>query len=338
MNPYGGKKQFKARLSAISLSLLISILLMGLKFYAYRLTRSSAILSDALESIINVVASGFALVSILVAAKPPDDSHPYGHGKIEFFSAGFEGALIVIAAVGIFKTGYTRLLHPAELLHLQQGLMILLGASLINLFLGIGLIRVGNRTGSLILTADGQHVLTDVYTSGGVLVGLLLVKLTGWYWMDGAIACLVGLNILVTGGKLVGHSVAGLMDKSDPLLLDEISGLINKHRQKRWIDIHELRCWRSGSLIHLDLHLILPRDLSLEEAHREAKALEKVVKTHFKGSASVLIHMDPCLDCNCPICMRHLCQMRVEPIKDRIDWSRDTLTSKDEGQKALRQD
>ena len=299
---------------------------MGVKFYVYQLTGSSAILSDALESIINVVASAFALGSILLAAKPPDESHPYGHGKIEYFSAGFEGSLIVFAALGIFKAGFSHLLNPRPLPNLQEGLFILMGASMINLVLGLGLVRVGKRTNSLILIADGKHVLTDVYTSGGVLIGLFLVHLTGWYWLDGTIACLVGLNILITGASLVRQSFARLMDASEPELLNALSQLFTEHRKDIWIDIHQLRALRSGNFVHVDLHLILPRNLTLEESHREAKELEKIIENYLNGQAGVLIHMDPCVDQDCPLCSRHLCELRKKESQCQMLWNTDTLT------------
>ncbi len=321
------RDRIKARLIAISASFLVGAALMALKFYAYRLTHSSAILSDALESIINVVASAFALGSILLAARPPDESHPYGHGKIEYFSAGFEGALIVLAALAIFKTGLSHILHPLELPHLQGGLLILLGASLINLVLGIGLVRVGRRTSSLTLLADGKHVLTDVYTSGAVLFGLLLVHYTGWYWLDGAVACSVGVHILILGGKLVRQSFAALMHASDPELLKEIGVLLGEYRKDTWIDIHQLRAWHSGNLLHIDFHLILPRDFALEESHREGKEVEEIIKEHFGGAASVLIHLDPCTDPDCPVCSRYLCGLRGEDLKKRIPWTWETLIS-----------
>ena len=185
------KNQVRTRITAVSLSLVVGALLMAAKFYIYRITLSTAILSDALESIINVVASAFALGSILLAAIPPDKNHPYGHGKIEYFSAGFEGALIMLAAAGIFKTGWPRIFEPAPLPNLQEGLWLLLGASLVNLLLGLGLIRTGRKTRSLTLEADGKHVLTDVYTSVGVILGLFLVN-SDRMVLDGRGGCLPG--------------------------------------------------------------------------------------------------------------------------------------------------
>lgn len=312
---------YKVRVGAACLSLFIGALLMGVKFYLYRITHSSAILSDALESIINVVASAFALASILVASKPPDESHPYGHGKIEYFSAGFEGALIVAAAVGIFIAGVPRILNPGDLPHLQEGLVVLFVVSLVNLLLGIGLVQAGKRTSSLTLLADGKHVLTDVYTSGGVLAGLWLAQITGWYRLDGIIACLVGVNILFSGWSLVRQAFTGLMDASDPELLKRIADLIAGRRRDQWIDIHQLRAWRAGNFIHVDFHLILPQDFSLEEAHREAKILEKIIVDHFEGHASVLIHTDPCEDADCPVCRQEVCGLRRADRTGETTWS-----------------
>jgi len=317
----------KIRLAAISASLVIGVLLMAAKFHVYRMTRSSAVLSDALESIINVAAAAFAMGSILLAAKPADESHPYGHGKIEYFSAGFEGALIILAALAIFKSAWTHLHQPREISNLDAGLFILVGTAAVNLMLGIVLVRAGRHTQSLALTADGRHVLSDVYTSAGVLVGLLLVRTTGWLWIDGVVAALVGLHILIIGSGLIRRSFQGLMDTSDPDLLQEVSTLLGRHRRPVWIDIHQLRAFRAGEQIHIDFHLILPRDFSLEEAHREADAAEKVIVGHFQGRATVLIHMDPCLDPDCPVCVRRNCEMRCGDFEGRRKWERRKLAS-----------
>ena len=325
-NSISEKIRFRARFRAISMSLFVSAVLMAFKFYVYRLTGSSAILSDALESIINVAASSFALWSILMAAKPPDEGHPYGHGKVEYFSAGFEGALIIFAAVGIFRVGLADMLDPRPLPRLETGLLILLGTGVVNLLLGVELLRVGRQTRSLALMADGRHVLTDVYTSVGVLLGLFMVHLTGWYWMDGFIACLVGLNIIISGVDLLRKSCAGLMDASDPDLLEEIADLLIRNRHEEWIDIHHLRAWRSGSTIHIDFHLILHRETTLENAHHQGELLKALLDEHFDGEASLLIHLDPCFDAACPVC-GSLCNLRNEDFKRRIEWSRETLTS-----------
>ncbi|MFO7715654.1 cation diffusion facilitator family transporter [Desulfosarcina sp.] len=203
---------------------------------------------------------------------------------------------------------------------------MLVGASAINLLLGIGLVRVGKRVQSMTLIADGKHVLTDVYTSAGVVAGLFLVYFTGWLWLDGAVACLVGGNILLTGTRLVRQSFSALMDASDPQLLDEISRLLENHRKPVWIDIHQLRSWRSGNFVHIDLHLVLPRDYLLDDAHNEAKHLEQLLIHHFKGHAGVLVHMDPCQSPECPVCRQYRCSLRTTAPTQTTVWHRHRLT------------
>jgi cation diffusion facilitator family transporter len=327
----GETADLKIRLTAISTSLIVGAVLMGVKFYAYWLTQSAAILSDALESIINIVASAFALGSILFSARLPDATHPYGHGKIEYFSAGFEGALIILAAAGIFLQAWPQIFHPHALPHLGGGLLLILGASLVNLVLGVGLVTAGRRTQCLVLIADGKHVLTDVYTSGGVLLGLVGVLVTGWYWLDGAVACLVGLNILYTGAKLVRQSFAGLMDTSDPQLLEQLSAILAEHRKDIWIDIHRLRARRSGDRILFDFHLILPRDFTLAESHQEVKELERIFAAHLGSRADILIHTDPCAEPECPVCGHDPCRLRQEDTRQQRLWHREVLTSETPG-------
>ncbi len=318
--------QQRIRLWAILASFLVGFGLMAGKFFVYWLTGSAAVLSDALESIINVAASAFALTSIILAAKSPDACHPYGHGKIEYFSAGFEGALIILAALGIFFQGWSRLFAPRELLNLNLGLLVLLAISVVNLILGAVLVQVGRRTHSPALIADGKHVLTDVYTSVGVLAGLTLALVTGWAWLDGAVAILVGLNILYIGGQLMQESSAALMDASDPDLLEEIAGILREHRKELWIDVHRLRARRAGNRVFIDFHLILPRDLPLEAGNREVKELEGIFNDRFQGLADVLIHLDPCEEPECPICGFNSCAHRQEKTKEQKLWRGETVT------------
>lgn len=311
---------------AISLSFFVALALLGAKFYSYSITLSSAILSDALESIINVVAAAFAMISVWFASQPPDREHPYGHGKIEYFSAGFEGALIIIAAIGIFKSGISHILNPQEISNLKNGLAILTGAGAVNLILGFYLLHIGKKTNSLILIADGRHVIADVYTTASVIIGLFVVNITGLLWLDGAVACLVGVHILFSGTSLVRHSFSGLMDTSDPELLEEITGLLSRNRTKWWMDIHNLRAFRSGELIHIDMHLVLPGYFSLEKAHKEALEIEGMINRHFKGKSEVLVHMDPCDDPDCPDCGPHVCDEKIDRLARKRKWSATYLT------------
>lgn len=321
------KGMARNRILAVGCSLLVGTALMGLKFYNYYLTGSAAILSDALESIINVVASAFALMSVILAARPPDPCHPYGHGKIEYFSAGFEGGLIFIAALGIVHQGYHQIMAPHEISNLKAGLWLLFLGGVVNLVLGLALIKVGRRSHSLTLTADGKHILTDVYSTVGVLAGLFLVQQTNLYWLDGAIAWVMAVLIIVTGTQLMRHSYAGLMDAADPELLNEISRLINDNRRESWIDIHRLRAWRAGNRLFLDFHLILPRDLTLEDAHTEVMKLRRILETQLDGMVEALIHAEPCAEAECPICELDPCRLRETPYKQRSSWGLARLTS-----------
>jgi len=305
----------------------VGIGLMVMKFLGYWITGSSAILSDALESIINVVASGFGLCSIVFSAKPADDSHPYGHGKIEFFSAGFEGALIICAAVGIFFEGIKQILYPQDLPNLERGIFFLVIAGLGNLALGLALLRVSKRTKSLVLEADGKHLLTDVYTSGAVLIGVAVVFFTGWFRFDGMVACFAGANIIFWGLKLLRQAFGGLMQASDPELLDEICEILSRHKKDLWIDVHRLRAWKSGRCVHVDFHLVLPRAVPFEVAHWEVKELELVFAENFGGNSEILIHLDPCADPECPICNHNPCDLRREMTIRLKIWNRDALTS-----------
>ncbi len=320
-------QNYRSNFRIMAVSVLLGVGIMGLKFYGYWITGSSAILSDALESIINVVASAFGLGSVIFSAKPADENHPYGHGKIEFFSAGFEGSLILIAAVGIFVEGLKQTLNPVVLPNLEKGLFFLLASGLGNLALGVALLRVGRRTRSIVLEADGKHLLTDVYTSSAVLLALGLVYATGWYRLDGIIACAAGVNIIYWGIGLVSKASGGLMHKSDPELLDEISALLASHRKKSWIDAHRLRTWRSGSRINVDFHLVVPTDLTVEQGHSEVKELESIFSEHFRGMSDVLIHLDPCDKRQCTCCEYEPCTHRQGTLVHRQIWDRHTLTS-----------
>lgn len=303
------------------LSLLASIVILAVKFVTYQLTDSAAVLSDALESIVNVIASGFALFSIMLSARPPDASHPYGHGRVEFFSAGFEGALIAAAAVAIFWTALPRLLSPQPIAQLSLGMTLMCAAGVANALLGLYLQRIGRRAHSFALVADGQHLLSDAYTSGAVLVGMLLVWLTGWHVLDALIALAVALYILVMGGRLLRESIARLMDEAEPLLLQRIVQTLQEARQPSWIDLHNLRAWRSGPRYHVDFHLTLPRYWDLEHGHDVAQDIEVLIQQTQPTHGDVIIHIDPCLALNCPSCAMPSCPVRAAEHQGSHPWT-----------------
>src|SRR6266478_3177390 len=236
---------YGVRLFAIAVSLVVSLGLLAAKFYAYRVTVSTAVLSDARYSIVNVVAAVFAIGALIFAGRPADRNHPYGHGKMEFLSAAFEGGLIAFAAVLIVYEVIQSLLEGVSLRSLDVGVAVVLGAGVVNLLLGLYLVRTGLRYESLALVADGRHVLSDFYTSAGIVVGLLLVYATGIAWLD-LVAAVVALNLMWTGVRLVRQAAAGLLDEEDTGLLDRLLAVLQPHLGQGVIRVHHLRAIRSG--------------------------------------------------------------------------------------------
>lgn len=309
------------RRQAILFSVAVGVVLLLVKFAAAALTGSAAILSDALESIINVVASAFAYYSIHVSAQPPDPSHPYGHGKIESFSAGFEGALIILAALVILWEAVPRLFAPPFLTRLDAGLLLVFGAAAVNATLGLFLLRIGKQTGSLALIADGKHLLTDVYTSAGVVIGVGAVWLTGWVLLDPLTACIVAVNILASGVGLLRQSVGHLMDEADETTLHRIVATLQAARRPEWIDIHHLRSWRSGDRHHIDFHLTLPRYWNLEQCHAIQTCIAEALRRKLGEESEVLIHLDPCTSHHCSFCQMVDCPVRAVPFHARPRWT-----------------
>lgn len=318
--------QLTLRRRVILASVFVGVVLLAVKFLAAALTGSTAILSDALESIINVVASGFALYSVVLSARPPDRSHPYGHGKVESFSAGFEGALIILAAVAILWKAVPGFFAPLLLAELDLGIVLILVAALVNAVLGVFLIRVGTRTRSLALTADGKHILTDAYTSVGVVAGLVLVRLTGWVIFDSLTACAVAVNIIVSGAWLLRQSVSHLMDEADEIVLRNIVDTLQHIRRPEWIDLHHLRSWRSGERHHIDFHLTLPRYWNLEQSHDAETSVEEWLVEHLGGQGEALVHLDPCTPHYCPSCRMPDCPVRTTAFRATPVWTIESAT------------
>ena len=305
------------RVRAGAISLVVSILLLAAKYQAYRLTGSTAILSDALESIVNVVAAIFALGGIIFAGRPADRNHPYGHGKIEFFSAAFEGGLIAFAAVLILYEVVVSLVVRLQVRELDTGLLIISGAGLANLALGLFLVRTGRKHQSLTLVADGQHVLSDFWTTVGIVVGLLLVRVTGIWWLDPLVAAVVAVNLMWTGFRLVRHAAGGLLDEEDTLLLNRLLGVLGGYVGQGIIRVHHLRAIRAGRFHHVDAHLVVPEFWSVDRAHEMAEDLaERVIRT-LGVDGELIFHTDPCHRAYCPMCDLADCPVRREPFRGR---------------------
>jgi cation diffusion facilitator family transporter len=284
---------FTTRRRAALLSLLVGCGMLVLKWAAYLVTGSHAILSDALESIVHIAATAFAFVGILLTARPPDPKYPYGYGKIAYFSAGFEGGLIVLAAAAIIYEAIQGLLLAQRVSKAEIGVALIFGAGVVNALLGLWLIRQGKTTHSLILEADGRHVLTDSYTSLGVVVGIALVWLSGWWWLDPLVAMLVGLNIIRTGYQLTREAYTGLMDRADPKLLAKIVEALESARQPGWIDIHQLRAWQAGDRTFVDFHLVVPPHWTVEQLHEANDRSLAVLRAALGPATELIIHFDP---------------------------------------------
>ncbi|HEV7735481.1 MAG TPA: cation diffusion facilitator family transporter [Candidatus Binatia bacterium] len=305
------------RLRAGLLSLAVGAVLLAVKYVAYVWTDSAAVLSDALESIINVVASLFALGSLIFAGRPADRGHPYGHGKIEYFSAVFEGGLIAFAAFLVLAYAIRDLLQGPEVGDVGIGVALIAGAGATNAALGWYLLRTGRRMRSLILVADGQHVLSDFWTSAGVVVGLVLVRLTGLAWLDPVVAVVIGINLAVTGVRLVRTAAGGLLDEEDGTLIGRLVRACDSVRAEGIIRIHCLRAIRAGRFTHVDAHLIVPEFWTVEQAHEASDAFAARVIQDCAIEGEIVFHTDPCRRALCVHCDVAACPVRREAFVER---------------------
>lgn len=299
----------------------ISVLLLVAKFIAYYLTSSVSILTDALESIVNVAAGFIGLYSLYIAAKPRDVDHPYGHGKAEFLSAAIEGTLITSAGAIIIYKAIKSFIAPVELHKLDYGIYLVAGAAIINFIVGFITEKKGKRSNSLALVASGKHLKSDSYSTFGIIVGLILIYYTGLKWIDPAVAIIFGVVIIYTGYKILRRSIAGIMDEADIELLKKIVGLLNKNKRENWVDLHNLRVIKYGSILHIDCHLTVPWYLNVNEAHVEVDALSSLVRQEFGESVELFVHVDGCLPFSCKVCNKQNCNVRKHNFEKRIDWT-----------------
>jgi cation diffusion facilitator family transporter len=302
----------------------VGIIMFAAKISAYIITGSSAIFSDAAESVVHIFATGMALYSIFLSNKPADESHFYGHGNVEYFSAGIEGFLIIVAAVVIIFESAKDLILGVELKKMDVGLYVITAAGIINMILGLFLIRTGKKTGSLTLVADGKHVLTDSYTSIGVMIGIILVIITGIQIIDPIFAIFVAANILVTGYKLIRQSIGGLMNETDISILKNITDKLLSIRKEYWIDLHQLRFWTSGDRIFIDFHLIVPFYFTVKQSHDEEDFIKTELQKEFPN-ADLKIHFDYCWDELCKLCQYQACTHRTELFSRKVDWNKEKL-------------
>ncbi|MCU7724886.1 cation diffusion facilitator family transporter [Actinoplanes sp. KI2] len=274
------------------LSIGTAIVTIALKLVAYLLTGSVGLLSDAAESVVNLVAAIIALIALIVAARPADANHHYGHGKAEYFSAGAEGLMIFVAAAVILVSAVQRFITPVPLERIGIGLVISSGATALNGAVGMLLIRVGRRRRSATLTADGKHLITDVWTSAGVLVGVLLVGVTGWERLDPLVAALVGLNILVAGGRMVAQSARALLDEAlDEADLRKVITVLDRFRGTE-VDFHGLQTRQSGQHRFVSVHVLVPGEWTVRRGHDLVEEVEEQIRAALPDS-TVFTHMEP---------------------------------------------
>ena len=296
------------------------------KFVAYFITNSNAILTDAAESIVNVIASAFAFYSIYLSTLPKDENHPYGHGKVEFFSAFVEGVLIGLAGlIIIFKSSYD-LFYPKEIKQLFDGAIIIAATGIINLAIGFYLIKIGKRHKSLTLEADGKHLLTDSISSAGLVIGIIVIYTTQILWLDSAISIALGCYIVFNGYKLTRRSVGGLMDESNIELVKDIVVILQQNRQESWIDIHNLRAQQYGPDLHIDCHITLPYYFDLNTVHQEISNIDQLINVSGTHETELFIHADPCLPACCNYCKMQNCAVRLEEYKGEIKWNMENVT------------
>jgi cation diffusion facilitator family transporter len=310
----------------ILLALVTGIILMIAKFGAYLITASNFVLTDAAESIVNVLASSFAFYSIYLASRPRDENHPYGHGKIEFFSAFIEGTLIGIAGIGILiKSAYSIFSHY-QIHDLLTGAYIIGATGLVNGLLGFYMISKGKTLRSLTIEADGRHLITDMVTSAGLVVGLLIIHFTRLYILDSVLSIIVALYILFTGYKLIRRSVSGLMDETDVAVVNEVIKILNDERRDEWIDFHNLRAQRYGHELHIDCHMTLPNYFDLNKVHEEVSLVDKIINKEAQVKTELFIHADPCVPQCCYYCHMPNCPIRSEPKTTDITWTMENIT------------
>ena len=279
----------------------LSVILFATKIIAYYFTNSLAILSDALESIVNVLAGFIGLYSLYVAAKPKDVEHPYGHGKAEFISAAAEGGLIVASGVLILYEAVTNFIKDKPLEKLDTGLWLIAATALVNFIAGLICRNIGKRNNSLALEASGKHLMIDTYSTIGIIAALVIILFTQFYLLDKIVACILAIMIIYNGYSIIRKSLAGIMDEADMDLLQRMVHLLNKNRRPNWIDIHNLRIIKYGSVLHIDCHLTVPYYLNILEAHDEIDVLKQLLIVEFGEAIEMFVHTDGSYPVSCAI-------------------------------------
>ncbi len=298
-----------------------SVVIFIAKIGAYYLTNSVGILTDALESTVNVTTGFISLYSISVALKPRDKDHPFGHGKIESISASIEGILIVLAGLVIIFEAVKRLFNPREIEQLDIGILIVAVAGLLNYILGYFSIKTGEKHNSIALVAGGKHLQSDTYSTIGLVVGLGFLWLTKAAWLDSAIAMLFGSIIIYTGYKILKETTSNLMDEADFKLLSDMTKILWENRNKNWIDVSNLKLLKYGDSYHIDCDLTLPWYMNIADAHKESDAVMNKISECFSYPIDFTIHTDACYNELCKNCSISDCEFRTRKFEKEIIWT-----------------
>ena len=305
----------------------VAVALFVLKTIAYYYTHSVAILTDALESIVNVVSGFFGLYSVYISALPKDRNHPYGHGKIEFISAAIEATLILLAGGFIIYESFINWGTTSTIYQLDLGIGLIAISAVVNYTVGFVSVKNGRKNNSLLLVATGKHLQSDTYTTLGILIGLFLIKLTNIVWIDNLTAIVFAFVIIYTGIKIMRESIAGIMDESDEQLLSDVVDFLNTNKQKNWIDLHNLRIIKYGSVLHLDCHLTVPWYFTIEEGHVEVDQLEQLIKKKYGSQVELFVHLDGCKPFSCLLCDLQKCPHRKQKFQQKVEWTVDRIST-----------
>ena len=305
----------------------VSLALFIIKMAAWYITSSVAILTDALESTVNVIAGFIGLYSIIVSSKPKDKEHPYGHGKIEFISSAFEGILISVAGLIIIYEALNNFIHPHKIQKLDYGLALVAFSAIINFIVGGICVKKGKKENSPVLVAGGKHLISDTYSTIGLLIGLGLMLLTGYKWIDSLAAMIFAFIIIFTGYKIIRKAISGMMDEADTEIIEEVKTVLNANKEYNWIDVHNMRIINYAGFYHIDCHLTLPFYLNINEGHSVLERLTIVLSKHFEERVEFFIHVDACEFYQCNICKVAECKFRKENFVQTVEWTTEKLIS-----------
>ncbi|HRN42867.1 MAG TPA: cation diffusion facilitator family transporter [Vicingus sp.] len=271
----------------------VGLSLFAIKLAAWYLTNSVSILTDALEGIVNVISAFIGLYSLYLSSLPKDKNHPYGHGKVEFLSAALEGVMISFAGIWIIFEAINHIINPQQIKELDWGIILVALAALVNFIVGYIAVKKGKKNNSIALIASGKHLISDTLTTVGIIIGLGIMLFTKLMWIDSIVALIFGVIIIVTGFQIIRKSISGIMDEADEDLLKQLVDWINENRSENWIDLHNLRIIKYGSILHIDCHVTLPWYFTVREAHHEIDLIEKMVQQKFGKSVELpVVHLE----------------------------------------------